>query len=359
MALVVLIIAVAAMAVHVHGLHQLRAMKDAMLALRSIAPRFLLTALALDVLSLLLNGMLWTRLLRCMGHRLPLRVGLAAYLSAGVAGYLANAAGSIVGTAVILRRHGIRPGRVALITLLANALGFCALLVLAPLSVLLFIRSDMRMPLPIIGRHGVIALVIIYILLGAVMLLVLQALATAPRTCNALARRVLGGTPAVQGTPIALRQVLALVPWSAAAWVSSALAVFVLLSALHPDAAHRPLMILGSMALASTLGALAFFVPEGLGVREGVLLTLLAHSAGLPVIQTAITIIAMRALDPLTKLSLLLALGIGRPLHSTAHGRNIMQLPGAIQPAEETKPELTGPRTTSTGDEGPRPGVAA
>src|SRR5690242_13305700 len=94
-----------------------------------VGPRMLVLAVALNVLAMLLSGVLWSRLLACLGHPLPARVGLAAYLSAGLAGYMVNVAGPIVGSAVSLRRHGVCPGRAALLTFLANALGLCGVLV--------------------------------------------------------------------------------------------------------------------------------------------------------------------------------------------------------------------------------------
>jgi uncharacterized membrane protein YbhN (UPF0104 family) len=314
----ILIIGLAAVAIYVlGGFHQLGVLKDAALRLRSIDPRFLAAAVALDLISLLVNGTLWRRLLRCMGYQVPLRLSLSAYLSSGIAEYLANAAGAVVGTAVILGQRGIRPGRIVLITLLADALGFCGLLVWAPLGLLLFIRADLAIPLPVIGRHGVIALMILTGGLIVAMLVALRALALAPRARNALTKRLLGGTR-VSGQPVPMRGLLSLIPWSAAGWLGSSLAFFVVLIGLHPAVAHRPIMVIGSLALAAILGNLAFFVPAGLGVRDGILITLLVHTAGVPVASAAITVVAMRALDPITKVGLLLTLTTGHGLRETS-----------------------------------------
>ena len=52
-------------------------------------------------------------------------------------------------------------------------------------------------------------------------------------------------------------------------------------------------------------GSLAFFAPEGVGVKDGALVALLAHATGLPMTTCMAAALAVRALDPVTKLSLL------------------------------------------------------
>lgn len=333
-ALAVVVIGVALFAVHVlGGFDTLGSIRDAVLQMRTLDVRFLLIAVALDLLSLLLNGAMWTRLLRAVGHPLPLRVGMTAYLSSGLAEYLANAAGTVVGTAVILRRRGLRPGRIVLIALLANVLGFCGLLLWSPVSVLLFVRADIRFPVPVIGRHGVIALIVLSVALSVAMLVALRALALAPHAQNALAKRLLGSTR-VGGQPVPMRRLLALIPWSAAAWLCGTLAFFVVLIGLHGPVLYKPVMVVGALALAAILGNLAFFVPAGLGVRDGFLITLLVHTTNVPMSAAAVAVIAMRALDPLSKFGLLLALGLGHGLRKTTrYAHKTTSAPNAEQAA--------------------------
>ena len=201
LALAVLLIAVALFVAHaLGGFDTLGGIRGAALQLRAIDVRFLLAAVALNLLSLLVNGAMWTRLLRVVGHSLPLRVGIATYLSPGLAEYLANAAGTVAGTAIILRRRSVRPGRIVLIALLANVIGFCELLLRASAGVLLSVRADIRFPVPVIGRHGVLALIVLSVALSAAMLVALRALALAPRAQSALATRLLGSTQ-VRGSP--------------------------------------------------------------------------------------------------------------------------------------------------------------
>jgi hypothetical protein len=166
------------------------------------------------MLSALLSGMLWWRLLLRLGYPTPFRVALAAYLSAGLAGYVVNIAGPALGSAVILRRHGVSPGRATLLTLIANALGFCGILVWAPAGLLLVSRSGMAGMLPLLGQHAVPAVAVILAVLAVAMFLVIHTLTTVAGSRNRLARLLLGHARIIEdGTPWALRsrQVCALV----------------------------------------------------------------------------------------------------------------------------------------------------
>jgi hypothetical protein len=218
---------------------------------------------------------------------------------------------------VSLRRHGICPGRAVLLTLIANALGFCGVLVWAPLGILLLARSGMSGAIPVVGRHGTTAEVVALLGLWIAMLAALSALASASGSGNRLARRLLGRVPRIEGVPVAMRprHLLALIPWSAASWLAGAGALYVVLAALNPGRDVNVGDVVGSAVLAAALGSLAFFVPEGVGVGDGALVALLAHATGLPVAQCAAAAIAARALDPVTKLGMLVALaGAANPL---------------------------------------------
>ena len=67
--------------------------------------------------------------------------------------------------------------------------------------------------------------------------------------------------------------------------------------------------VVGAAVVAAALGSLAFFAPEGVGVKDGVLVALLTHAAGLSLATGMAAALAVRALDPLTKLGLLGLLG--------------------------------------------------
>ena len=303
------------------GLGRLSQLVSAVHQLPSLRPPILAAATTLDLCAALLMGVLWTRLLARLGHRLPVRVGLIASLSSGLAGYLDNVVGSAAGTALTLRKHGVRPRRAALLTALAYMLQFCGILIWAPLGLLVVAQSHIGAALPVIGRASTPALASMVGGMIVSMPLLLRALATAPRAGNPVARRLLGEDDALGGPPLRLGQLLLLVPWSAAAWLCNALALLMVIGALNPVAAHRPFAVVGAAALASVLGALAFFVPEGLGVRDGVLLTLLAGAIHLSLGQATLAVVALRAVDTLSKLGLLLVLSIGGRLAGSLEGR--------------------------------------
>jgi uncharacterized membrane protein YbhN (UPF0104 family) len=276
--------------------------------LGGLGPSTIGMALVLSTLSALLSGMVWWRLLRRLGYLTPFRTALTAYLSAGLAGYVVNIAGPALGSAMILRRHGVTPGRATLLTLIANALGFSGILVWAPVGLLLLSRPGMAGVLPLLGQLAVPAIAVILAVLAVAMFLVIHALTTVAGSRNRLARLLLGHARTTEdGMPSALRsrQVFALVPYSALSWVVGAGALYVVLLALNHGAPIDLGTVIGAAVLAAALGSLAFFAPEGVGVKDGALVVLLARATGLPITTLVAATLAVRALDPVTKLSLL------------------------------------------------------
>ena len=278
-----------------------------------LGPRTIGVALELSTLSALLSGVVWWRLLLRLGYRTSFRVALAAYLNAGLAGYVVNIAGPALGSALSLRRHGVSPARAVLLTLLANALGFSGILVWSPVGLLLLSRTAMDGALPILGRHGLVAATIILAALAISMLLVLRALAPAAGSRNRVARLLLGRARTADDgahAPLHASQVFALVPYSALSWVVGASALYVVLVAMNHGATITLSTVVGAAVLAAALGSLAFFAPEGVGVKDGALVALLTHATGLPMPTCIAAALAVRALDPMTKLGLLGALAL-------------------------------------------------
>lgn len=294
---------VAALAVGALQLSSARAQLATMgAALGRLNPTIVLVAVALSGLAALLSGVEWWHLVHRLGHKIHYRGALTAYLSAGIAGYVVNSVGPVVGTSVSLRRYGVTPGRAALLTLIANALGFCGILVWAPVGLLLLARIGIDPSVPVVNRLGLGAAVILLAGMAVLMLVVLHALATTAGSGRPRIRRLLGHLPTAgsdQGLSLHTRDLLALVPWTAASWISGVGALYLVLTAMNPGAGLSPGLVVGAAALASTLGSLAVIVPEGVGVSEGV------HATTLPLADCVAASVAMRALDPLTKLSLL------------------------------------------------------
>ncbi len=292
------------------GMHTLAA--SMLSALIHVRPATILEIVALGSAAALLSGVEWWRLLHRLGYSVPFRAGFTAYLSAGLGGYVVNSVGPALGSAASLRQHGVTPGRAALLTLIANALGFCGILVWTPLGLVVLARTGVDRSLPIIGGRGPIAAALALLSLALIMLFVLRALASASTSRNRLARRLLGSVPNGDGDarPLSSRQLIALVPWSAASWVVGIGALYVALSTMSPGIAVSFGTVIGAAALAAGLGSLAFIVPEGVGVSESAVAVLLAHASGVPVTTGLAAALAVRALDPLTKLCLLGALAL-------------------------------------------------
>ncbi|MGH2410321.1 MAG: lysylphosphatidylglycerol synthase domain-containing protein [Chloroflexota bacterium] len=284
-------------------------------AVAGMQPLAIVEALGLTVLAILVNGMVWSRLLKRVGYDLGGMVGLRTFLSSDLAGYVANVPGSAVGCAVSLRRHGVCPGRAALLSLIANLLGLCSILVWVPVGLLVLSRDGVAQALPIPGHHTVLvaACLLVGTAIGSVV--ALQALATAGSLGNRLARRLLRRAPTISPTArsIRLHHLLALIPLAAISWLAGAVALYPVLSALAPDTAVNLGDVVGSAALAALLGSLAFFVPSGMGVRDGALVALLMHSTGLPLATCTEAAIVVRALDPVTKVAMLGLLATGLP----------------------------------------------
>ncbi len=285
---------------------------------RRLRPGAVIAVLSLTMLSAILSGIMWCRLLGQVGHALPLSTGLSAFAGTGLASYVGNAAGSTVGGVVYLRRQGLQPGRAAIVVLMANALGLCGVLVWAPIGLMLVSRPDMRDALPLVGSHDLAAVAWAFAGLGVCMLVSLWLLASADRTAWRLTHRVRGKAvwnlqlaASAGGSRLRLMGMLRLVPWSAAAWLVGTMVLYAMLAGLEPASAINLMDVVGASAVAAALGSLAFFIPSGVGVRDGALIVLLSRSTGVPMPSCAAAVLTLRALDPLSKLGIVLLVACG------------------------------------------------
>jgi uncharacterized membrane protein YbhN (UPF0104 family) len=318
---ILILLAVGVGAVLLHGSAAEIQARHVATAFGRLSPGTIAGVLGLSAVSMLISGGIWSRLLARLGYDLPVTVGFGAYASAGLAGYVMNTAGSAVGGVMSLRLHGVCPTRAVLLTLIANVLGLCGVLVWAPVGLVLLSRSGMSGDLPLVGHHGAAAAAIALIGLGLVMLAVLWALTAAPEAGGRLLQRIVRSqrdiaTDDTSKTRPTLHasQMLALVLWSAASWFAGAMALYVMLGGMGASADVNLADVVGAAALAATFGSLAFFVPAGVGVRDGVLIALLTHATGVPIVMCTAAAITIRALDPLMKVGLLVvvALGLGK-----------------------------------------------
>lgn len=306
-----------------------------------LRPETLAVALALSVISALFSGLIWWRLAFRMGYTMPFRAALGAYLNAGLAGYVVNVAGPALGCAASLRKHGVCPGRAVLLSLIANVLGFLGVLIWAPIGLLLLAHTGMDRALPLLGRHGPAAAAALVLASTVAMLVVLRLLASASGSRGRLARLLLDRMPAVEShapVPLRYRQLLALVPYSAISWIIGALPLYVVLTSISHSSAITLNAVVGSSVLAAALGSLAFFAPEGMGVKDGVLIALLTHATGLPVATCVAAALTMRAFDPATKVGMVFVLALStrvsvKPANRLANVAKTLfhpALPGAV-----------------------------
>ena len=300
---------------------------------RRLRPDAVLAVLAFTAMSAVLSGMMWCKLLSRLGHSLPLSTGLSAFAGTGLASYVGNAAGSTVGGVVYLRRRGVPPGRAAIAVLMANALGLCGVLVWAPIGLLLISQPGMRDSLPLLGSHDLAAVAWAFAGLGVCMLGSMWLLASADRSADRLARRLCGKAAwdahieATTGNArLRLGGILRLVPWSAAAWITGTMVLYAMISGLEPGIEVNFMDVVGASAVAAAVGSLAFFVPSGVGVRDGALMTLLAHSTGVPMASCAAAVLTLRAIDPVSKFGIVLLVASGafdRCRRYCAEGRDL------------------------------------
>jgi hypothetical protein len=77
---------------------------------------------------------------------------------------------------------------------------------------------------------------------------------------------------------------------------------------------------------------MAFFLPAGVGVRDGVLIALLVHSTGLSFATCTEAAIAIRVMDPLAKVGIIFLLAAGVPRRARRLGARLRSIAGRISP---------------------------
>jgi glycosyltransferase 2 family protein len=302
-------------------------------ALGQLQPQALTEALGYTVLAILINGLVWSRLLVRLGYDLPVEVGLGVFLSSDLAAMIANVPGAAVGSAVSLRRHGVCPGRAVLLSIIANLLGFCSILVWVPVSILLLMRPGMANAVPLLGKHAGATVAVVLICAAAASLIAMKALTGADKVGNKLGRRLLRKAPIstpAETPALRFRHLLRLVPGVGVSWLAGALALYAILSALAADSSVNLGDVVGSAALAAMLGSMAFFLPSGVGVRDGVLIGLLVHSTGLSFATCTEAAIAIRVMDPVAKIAILFLLATGLPRRAREAGAALRAAAGRL-----------------------------
>jgi hypothetical protein len=266
---------------------------------------------------MLLTGLVWTRILHGLGHRATMRLGLSVSAGAGLASYLGSGAGAAGQCVWVLRKHGVCAGRAAVLLAVATLVGFCGSMLWAPCAMLLpAVRHGSRI-LPVLGAHAsqIVAVATIVCSLGALGVLVtICGVSHVDVSGRGLVSRLAARVSGSRSAPLrlSLRAMLALVPVAAISWLAAAVPLWVLVHAVAPGTDVSLLTAVGIQTVAAVIGGVAFFLPDGLGARDGTIVALLVGAAGVPLPSAIAAAILVRLSDPVVKALIVLALAVIR-----------------------------------------------
>jgi hypothetical protein len=271
-----------------------------------INPAILAVALGFTVVSLLITGMIWSRVLWCLGHAAPMSVGVTVFAASGLASYLGAGFGAMAQCLLLLRRRGVCAGRTALLMSIATIICFSGSMLWAPCGALLLGAPAAIHALPMSGSNTRLLAMIAMATTGLGSVFALWLLTLTPRLRGRWRIARFAVDPGAPLLRINFHQLLMLIPPAGFAWLLGAVPLWLLLHADAPHAAVSLPMAIAMQALADAIGSMAFFMPNGLGARDGVLVALLVGVAGVPLPVAASLAILVRLADPAGKSVLLL-----------------------------------------------------
>jgi uncharacterized membrane protein YbhN (UPF0104 family) len=271
-----------------------------------INPAVLVVALGFTVVSLLITGIIWGRVLWCLGHAAPVSVGVTVFAASGLASYLGAGFGAMAQCLVLLRRRGVCAGRTALLMTIATIICFSGSMLWAPCGALLLAAPAAVHALPMAGSDTRLLAMIAMAVTGSGSLLALWLLTLTPKLRGRWRLARFAVDPAAPLLRINFHQLLMLVPPAGLAWLLGSVPLWLLLRADAPHAAVSLPLAIAMQALADAIGSMAFFMPNGLGARDGVLVALLVGVAGVPLPIAASLAVLVRLADPAGKAVLLL-----------------------------------------------------
>jgi hypothetical protein len=269
-AYVVLLLAVVAYVLATRG-------DDALALVRTARPELLAVCLLASFGQLAITSAVWSSGLRALGAPVAYGRSLSATAQSGPARYLPGSIWYAVGRAAVLQQGGVPVRALAAVATLEMVLAPVVAFALG-LTLLAVTGTGGSLPAPL--------------LVAAVALL---ALASPPVVNAALRFRAGDQTPMRLGWPGLLR----LLGWLTLFWLWSG-SVFALYVSAFPAATERgAVAVVGAYAVAWGVGWLALFAPQGIGVTEVVLASLLAGGgAGLALVLAGYrALIAVRDLS--------------------------------------------------------------
>jgi hypothetical protein len=140
-------------------------------------------------------------------------------------------------------------------------------------------------------------------------------------------------TPPLQ---LYLHHLLALIPLAALSWLVGAGPLWVLLRAAGPGTVVSLPAVIAVQSVAAVVAAMTFFLPNGLGARDGIIVALLVSILGVPLPAAAAAALLVRVSDPVAKALILLVLAVLRWMptlghwHRNVHNRLCLSLVAAL-----------------------------
>jgi uncharacterized membrane protein YbhN (UPF0104 family) len=235
----------------------------------AVLPLVVSTALLLTVYAM--HALIWRRITEALGNRpVELRSAMHVYFVSGLGRYLPGKLWQIAGMAVLAQRFGIPPLAATAASLLAQ-LGF---LTMGMIFLAVLLPSQF-------GWEAALAALVMIALASA--LFVIGGTHPGRRLRHRLLSRF-GPKVADAATLLDRLTVSRAAVWWAAyglSWVILGGAFVVFVNAFVPGSSEHVVRLMGAVA-ASYLVGLMFFTPAGIGVREGLMLPLLAALIPLP-----------------------------------------------------------------------------
>lgn len=235
-------------------------------------PGLLVAALAVGGVQLVVNAAFWRSALAALGEPVAHRAVLGVSARSLLARYIPGSVWYAVGRGVLLSRRGVSKRALAATAALEVALSVVTGL---GIGVALLLVVD-RLP------GGLAGLAVWCVLAGA---------AVSPPMVN-LGLRLLARRHGGEAQRISWSRFLVLGGWMVAFWVGAA-GMFVLYLSAFPQVAVAPVEAAGAFMVAWVVGFFAVFAPQGLGVFEVAVATILS---GQPVAALALVVAGYRAL---------------------------------------------------------------
>jgi len=209
----------------------------------------------------------WTMVLRMLGVKIAGGKGVSIFLLSLFGRYIPGGVWSVLGRVYLCRLEGIPDSRSSMSVLLEQAYPVVSAGLVFAVSILFW--TDTTSVLRV---------------LSAVLLLPLFFVFLHPRPFLKIMNPVLAkfGRGPIH-LSLSFDQMLTLAGYYSLHWVVTGVAFYLFIRAFYPLGGYYIPILIGIYAISFTAGYLAFFMPAGLGVREGVLTILLSLFIPMPV----------------------------------------------------------------------------